>query len=121
MPVIIHPLIPKKEANRSRSFNKYVCEIASEIAAVRVAGNYEVAKIAQALTERGVRAPSGGQLTYTTMRRILKRLHKLKLGPGPLSISEAVSRRPYIPRRRSSKPFLRSFLVNMQEHDEGRE
>jgi hypothetical protein len=120
MPVTILPPKPTKEPNRSRAFNRYVRDIAAEIAIVRAAGNYEVAKIASALNERGIRAPSGGPLTFTTMYRILKRVKRLGLGPGPLSVGQALNRRPSIPRKRcSGVDFLQKEILKFSNSVRG--
>jgi hypothetical protein len=54
------------------------------------------------LNETGVPAPNGAAFTYGTTHRVLRRIRQLGLGPGPRSVSTALSQRPY--KARESRP-----------------
>lgn len=67
--------------------------LAPIIAEIREAGHNSIARIAVALHNKGLLAPSGGSFSYETTRRILKEIEAQGLGKGPRSQSEALSAR----------------------------
>jgi hypothetical protein len=91
MPVIIHVIkkqIPVR-TGRGGTFDTAVKELASSIAKFRSAGCRDIRKLVQQLNGAGLTAPSGTPFSYGTLRRVLIRQAKLKLGPGPRTQSVA--------------------------------
>jgi len=80
------------------NYNLKIAKLVPAIEEARANGHHSTEAIAQFLNAKGLRAPSGGPLTYTTMNRILVRLSKLGSTKGPRSVSAAASARPAVPR-----------------------
>src|SRR5690242_2954736 len=101
MPVTINgtPLKPQVRRIPGRpNYNIKIARLVPAIEEARANGHHSTEAIAQFLNAKGLRAPSGGPLTYTTMNRILVRLAELGLCKGPRSVSAAASGRPAVPR-----------------------
>jgi hypothetical protein len=87
MPVIIHGI--KKQAPprtaRGRAFDSAIQKFAPIIAKLQGAGCLGIHQLAEHLNQTGVAAPSGEPFSYTTTRRVLRRLAQLGLAQAPLS------------------------------------
>ena len=114
MPIIIHGRPLHVRGNRGRHFDLKVRTLAPSIAEVRASGSLDVRQIAKCLNERGLVGSSGRPLSYGAMHRILVRLEKLHLGPGPRTRSKAASNRPYTPRETISDRSALKRLINSQ-------
>jgi hypothetical protein len=89
-------------------FDQAVEALVPMIKQFRSEGSSNIRELAKRLNAAGRVAPSGRPFTYTTMRRVLKRMNELHLGPGPRSLSTAASQRtprPYQPRRNYKRLF----------------
>jgi hypothetical protein len=70
---------------RGRGFDAAIRKLAPIIAEFQAAGFLGIQRLADQLNEAGEVAPSGKPFSYTTTRRVLRRLAQLGLGQGPLS------------------------------------
>jgi len=94
MAQIILPGTPKRKRNYQREqFNAAVEALATIIAAIRAEGLIGVDEIRDRLNDKGVAAPSGGTFNTRSTHQVLTRLEELNLGPGPRSVSQAMSDR----------------------------
>jgi hypothetical protein len=94
MAPIIIPGTPKRKRNYQREhFNAAVKALAPIIAAIRNKGAVSVPDIMECLNDRGVAAPNGGLFTTGSTHRVLTRLAEMTLGPGPRSVSDALTDR----------------------------
>ena len=93
--------------NRGRHFDLAVKALAPVINELRSAGIYNVRQLTSALNDRGLEAPSGGPFSYTTTRRVLRRLEQLHLGPGPRTLGQAARQRPPRPYQYRSGKLMR--------------
>jgi hypothetical protein len=120
MPVTINgaPLRAPKVSPRSQPYNAAVRKLAPLISEIRVEGHVATHEIMNALNDRGVAAAGGGRFTYGTTYRVLVRLEQLGLGPGPRTVSAAVSARPYTPRLGSSRSAARALTQIVRKHPE---
>jgi hypothetical protein len=120
MPVIINrtPVPPRRVPPRTKHFNAAVTRLAPSIAEARKAGHQKVEDIMKELNDQEVAAPNGNRFTFGTMHRILERLEELGLGPGPRTVSEAVSARPSMPRASNGASFESAFRALAREHPE---
>jgi hypothetical protein len=87
MPVVIHrtrtqlPIRPL----RGRGFDAAIRTLAPIIAKFQAAGCLGIQKIADHLNQSEIAAPTGEPFSYTTTRRVVRRLAQLGLAQGPLS------------------------------------
>jgi hypothetical protein len=105
MPVKFHMPTAEDYAKTDSRFDACVRRLAPVIRELREdRARRSTRKLVERLNELGEVGPKGKALNYGTMRRILLRLPKLHLGPGPSSQSLAASDRvtPYFPRHRST-------------------
>ena len=91
MPVTIHG--SKKQSPvrcpRGRGFDAAIMGLAPIIARFQAAGCLGIHKLAEQLNQSGIAAPSGGPFSYTTTRRVIRRLGQLGLAQGPLSFTDS--------------------------------
>jgi hypothetical protein len=90
---------------RSRRRDDVIRDLAPIIAEIRKAGHHGNAEIAKRLNEKGLRAPSGGPFSPETTRRIQKEIKRRGLGPGPRTVSAALSARADKDRERRLRKF----------------
>jgi len=87
MPVTIH--VTKKQLPmrppRGRGFDTAIRTLAPIIAKFQAAGCLGIQKIADQLNQSEIAAPTGEPFSYTTTRRVVRRLAQLGLAQGPLS------------------------------------
>jgi hypothetical protein len=105
MPVIFIGHTKRVERHgRGRGFDRRVAVLAPVINALRSEGVHAIHEIMKRLNDAGIPAPNGGAFTYGSTFRVLRRMPQLRLGPGPRSVSTAVSQRPHVfrPGRRRS-------------------
>ena len=93
--------------NRRHHFEQAVRALAPVMNELRSAGIYNVRQLTSALNDRGLEAPSGGPFSYTTTRRVLRRLEQLHLGPGPRTLGQAARQRPPRPYQYRSGKLMR--------------
>jgi hypothetical protein len=95
LPVIIQkktkPQAPVRKG-RGKGFDSAVKNRAPSISLLQAAGSRDIRKLVNQLNEGGLTAPSGRPFSYGTLRRVLKRMKELGLGPGTLTKSEAQAR-----------------------------
>jgi hypothetical protein len=101
-----HRLIGLERHGRGLGFDRRIAVLAPMINSLRSAGVHAVHAIMKRLNEAGVPDPNGGAFTYGTTYRVLRRMPQLGLGPGPRSVSTALSQRPYVFRQECSSPSL---------------
>jgi hypothetical protein len=70
---------------RGRAFDAAIGKLLPTIEKFQAAGFLGIQKLAKELNEAGEIAPSGKPFSYTTTRRVLRRLAQLGLAKGPLS------------------------------------
>jgi hypothetical protein len=113
------PAPPSPAASLRRRRSECVArQLAPIIAEIRDAGHHGIAEIAKCLNERGVRAPSGGLLSYETTRRMLKELESLGLGCGPRTASEALIARHKKKRAREAAELAQLQERRKREHSD---
>ena len=108
MPVTIIHAVQKQipvRTGRGGEFDSAVKELAPSIAKFRSAGFRDIRKLAKQLNGAGLTAPSGKPFSYGTLRRVLIRQAKLKLGPGPRTQSVAAG----VPR--GSERYIRASIA----------
>jgi hypothetical protein len=92
MPIIIQKKI-KAEApvrkGRGAGFDKEVRKRALFIVALQTAGCRDIRELVRRLNDVGLTAPSGLPFSYGTLRRVLKRMKEMRLGPGTRTKKEA--------------------------------
>ena len=93
MAIIIRHRVPLKRNHRREQFDAAIRELAPAIASVRAEGYVGIEDIMKRLNDDGITAPNGGRFTLGAMHRVLTRLGQLGLGPGPRSVSGALSDR----------------------------
>jgi hypothetical protein len=79
----------KTRAARGRGFDAAISRLAPTIAKLQCEGHLGIIQIAAQLNLLGIKAPSGQSFTYTTTRRVLRRLAALGLAKGPLTSTES--------------------------------
>jgi hypothetical protein len=90
---------------RGGGFDSAVKELAPSIAKFQSAGCRDIRKLAKQLNGAGLTAPSGRPFSYATLRRVLMRQAKLKLGPGPRTQSVAAGG------ARGSERYIRASIT----------
>jgi hypothetical protein len=86
--------IQAARVGRGGHFDKSIIALARDIRPLQKAGILSVREIAKELNNAGLVAPSGGEFTYTSMRRVLRRLEELNLAKGPRTLFVAANQRP---------------------------
>ncbi len=104
MPVIIisRPISTERRGNRGRHFDKAVVALAADFNTLRQAGVRAHRHLAEALNAAGKLTQDGKPFNRTTVRRFLRRMAQLHLGPGSDSPKVAANhRRPPMRAERS--------------------
>jgi hypothetical protein len=103
---------------RGRHFDLAVASLATAINELWSAGVRNIRQMANCLNERGLVASSGGPFSYTTTRRVLRRLRELHLASGPRTLGQAASQRragPYKFRPGKPMKISRAALKHAQD------
>ncbi len=101
---------------RSRRRDDVIRDLAPIFAEIRKAGHHGNAEIAKCLNEKGLRAPSGGPFSPETTRRIQKEMKRRDLGPGPRTVSAALSARADKERARKAMVLAEALARRKREH-----
>src|ERR1700683_5682964 len=85
---------PKQKRNYQRDqFDAAVKALAPVIGGIRSKGIVSIPDVMQCLKDQGIAAPNGKQFTTGSTHRVLTRLAEMNLGPGPRSVSRALTDR----------------------------
>ncbi len=117
MPVIIvrRPESARWRGGRGGYFDRQAAALAPQILSFQSAGIRDIRKLADALNNAGISAPSGRPFSFSTTRRILLRLQELKLAAGPRTLASAASHRPS--RQYKFRPGRNMRLTNSQRQE----
>jgi hypothetical protein len=89
MPIVFHVQPSKPRGARGQGFDAAIQRLAPRIAALQKGGCIGIEKLALALNQQMIVAPSGARFSYTTTRRVVRRLAQLGLCQAPLSSSKS--------------------------------
>ena len=127
MAIIIRDTRPKPH-HREEQYNTLARELASAVAQARASGVNDIRELAKCLNAMGLKAPSGRPFEYSTMRTLMLRLCKLRLGDPPRSRSTAASNRLVEPgsfpkrnRRTSNDSWMTEIIRKHPREFEGLE
>ena len=116
MVIVIKRPAPKRRGNRGRNFDETAKAIAPEIIALWDKGVRTTRGLAKALNDAGVPAPGGKSFDYSKVRRVLRRMQELGLGPGPQSPRAAANHRVDEAIRRWKVKLSPEALAKHEQH-----
>jgi hypothetical protein len=94
VPVILRRPEVAKRRGRGGHFDRKVEALAATVKRVRSEGVRDIRGLMKRLNETGIPAPNGKAFSFGSLRRVLRRMQQLYLGPGPRTMSAAASQRP---------------------------